>query len=79
MNICTCMWRASAGTETRRNAATRRDIAVRTPRSGHSTEPVAAASRNKREKHPFNDKQSQIAERKTVGEQGLGDRSKEAA
>jgi hypothetical protein len=33
----------------------------------------------KREKHPFIDKQSQIAERKTVGEQGPGDRSKEAA
>ena len=32
-----------------------------------------------REKHPFIDKQSQIAERKTVGEQGPGDRSKEAA
>ena len=31
------------------------------------------------EKHPFIDKQSQIAERKTVGEQGPGDRSKEAA
>jgi len=30
-------------------------------------------------KHPFNDKQSQIAERKTVGEQGPGDRNKEAA
>jgi hypothetical protein len=32
-----------------------------------------------REKHPFIDKQSQIAKRKTIGEQGPGDRSKEAA
>jgi hypothetical protein len=32
-----------------------------------------------REKHPFNDKQSQIAGRKTVGKQGPGERSKEAA
>jgi hypothetical protein len=31
------------------------------------------------EKHPFNDKQSQIAERKTAGEQGPGDHGKEAA
>ena len=31
------------------------------------------------EKHPFIDKQSQIAERKTTGEQGSRDRSKEAA
>ena len=29
-----------------------------------------------KERHPFNDKQSQIAERKTVGEQGPGDRGK---
>jgi hypothetical protein len=33
----------------------------------------------KREKHPFIDKQPQIAERKRVGEQGPGDRSEEAA
>jgi hypothetical protein len=33
----------------------------------------------RREKHPFVDKQSLIAERKRVGEQGPGDRSKEAA
>jgi hypothetical protein len=32
-----------------------------------------------REKDTFNDKQSLIAERKTGGEQGPGDRSKEAA
>ena len=32
-----------------------------------------------RRKHRFNRKQSQIAERKTGGEQGPGDRSKEAA
>jgi hypothetical protein len=32
-----------------------------------------------REKHPFVDKQSQIEERKTVGEQGSGDRGKETA
>ena len=32
-----------------------------------------------REKHPLIDKQSQIAEQKTVGEQGPGNRSKEAA
>jgi hypothetical protein len=32
-----------------------------------------------REKNPFSDKQSQIAERKTVGEQGPGDHGKEAA
>ena len=31
------------------------------------------------EKHPFIGKQSQIADRKTVGEQGPGDRSKEVA
>jgi hypothetical protein len=30
-------------------------------------------------KHPFADKQLQIAERKRMGEQGAGDRSKEAA
>ena len=34
---------------------------------------------DKNEKHPFIDKQSQIAEQKTVGEQGPGDRSKKAA
>ena len=32
-----------------------------------------------REKVPFNGKQSQIAERKTVGEQGPGNHGKEAA
>jgi hypothetical protein len=31
------------------------------------------------EKNPFDDEQSQIAERKTVGEQGPGDHGKEAA
>ena len=40
---------------------------------------VFPPSAPEREKHPFNDKQSQIAERKTVGEQGPGDHGKEAA
>jgi hypothetical protein len=35
-------------------------------------------TRDKREKHPFNDKQSQIAERRTVDQQGPGDHGKEA-
>jgi hypothetical protein len=59
--------------------------------NGHTIRPpalagptIAAASQSPfsgdfTKKHPFIDKQSQIAERKTVGEQGPGNSSKEAA
>jgi len=48
-------------------------------REGSTCSAAAATTSGWREKDPCDDKQSQIAERKTVGRQGPGDRSKEAA